>query len=603
MSSRPFHHNQDWPLTQALTRAFSEKIGGPSDTAALLALGGAALSAVPGVASFVPPEAAALAGAAGAAWLSGRLLTDWKDHFLMKSSINLPSSKPPMPPFEKAGLCLGYTTDKGEPLFIPDESLFRHMWIVGMSGVGKTVAGSLLMSQQIQRGGGVLFVDGKLDADNILSLYQFCAWAGRGHEFFVLNPGDPSTSNTYNPILSGDPDEVSARLLSLIPSTEGNAGSDFYKQSANQALTIIIGACQRSGMAYNFYDLAVILNNEKAMQELQNKLNKAAPNSDEAKNLKLFLDQYRVPQDPRNPLSGGLDMKRIKETLGGMAGRLFQFGTGSFGEILNDYNPEVKLYEAIRDGKIIYAALPTMGKDIAANNFGKMLLGDFRTAVSWLQRNKQDRPITPFLCFFDEAASYVTESWAVIFEQARSAGIFLMPAIQTESGFAAVSDDFSERVIGNTTTRMYFRIGTTKTAETVADLIGTTKRVARTTTESGGASDSRQFVQFSPQKSSSSNDSEGTSEREEEVHLVSPDQLKSMNIGEAVVQYNGKFVYNILIPAVRPSAELVKNIGPLRLNHPRRHPRSGLNFKERLDDFIQIGKKEKRDDKKEDSPV
>lgn len=600
--SRPFHHNDDFAASKTLSRVFSEKIGGPADTAALLTISGAALAATPLIDPVISPVAAAIAAIGSSIWLGRRFLKDWEDHFLLKSSIGVASSLPPMKPHEKSGLCLGYTSDKGEPLFIPDESLFRHMWIVGMSGVGKTVCGSLLMAQQIQRGGGVLFVDGKLDADNILSLYQFAVWCGRGHEFYVLNPGDPSTSNTYNPILDGDPDEVAARLLSLIPSTEGNAGSDFYKQSANQALTIIIGACQRSGLAYNFYDLAVILNNEEAMKELQNKLNSRAPSSDEAKNLKLFLDQYRIPQDPRNPLAGGIDMKRIKETLGGMAGRLFQFGTGSFGQILNTYTPEVKIYDAIRDGKIVYAALPTMGKDIAANNFGKMLLGDFRTAVSWLQRNKHDRPRIPFLCFFDEAASYVTESWAVIFEQARSAGIFLMPAIQTESGFAAVSDDFSERVIGNTTTRAYFRIGTTKTAELVADLIGKTSRVSRTTTESGGASDSQQFVQFSPQKSSSSNDSEGLSEREEEVHLVTPDQLKSMNIGEAVVQYNGKLVYNILIPAIRPSAAMCQAIGPLRLNHPRQRMKTGLNLKNRLDEFIQTPRT-KKEEKKESSAV
>lgn len=248
------------------------------------------------------------------------------------------------------------------------------------------------VAQQIQQGGGILFIDYKYDADNAQSLRQFAVQCGRGHEFFVINPYDPSVSNTYSPILDGDPNEVAARLSSLIP-TDGNPGSDFYKQSVNILLTIILEAHKAAGLSYNFHDLAVILNDEKAMQELQNKLNTRAPNSDEAKNLKSFLDQYMRPQN------GELDMKRIRETLGGMAGRLYQFGSGSFGKILNTYTPEVKIYDTFRDSKIVYVALPTMGRDIAARNFAMLLLGDFRTAMSRLQRNQQDQPRIPFACF------------------------------------------------------------------------------------------------------------------------------------------------------------------------------------------------------------
>lgn len=58
-----------------------------------------------------------------------------------------------------------------------------------------------------------------------------------------------------------------------------------------------------------------------------------------------------------------VDIKRMKETFGGLAGRMYLFGTGKFGDVMNTYAPEIDLFEAIRAKKIIYVALPTMGKN------------------------------------------------------------------------------------------------------------------------------------------------------------------------------------------------------------------------------------------------
>ena len=66
----------------------------------------------------------------------------------------------------KDALLLGYAGDTGDPIWIDNEDAMRHLYIRGQSGVGKTVAASLMMFQQIQRGGGLLFMDGKIDADN-----------------------------------------------------------------------------------------------------------------------------------------------------------------------------------------------------------------------------------------------------------------------------------------------------------------------------------------------------------------------------------------------------------------------------------------------------
>ncbi|MCX8016646.1 MAG: type IV secretory system conjugative DNA transfer family protein, partial [Rhodocyclaceae bacterium] len=138
------------------------------------------------------------------------------------------------------GMLLGYTVDSGKPVIVDYENWMRHCFIIGQSGVGKTVLGEWLIFQQIVRGGGVIFVDGKMDEGNLNKIHQMACWAGRRDDLLVINPGKPELSNTYNPILYGDPDEVASRIISLIPSAENNPGADYYRQQATQALTTLI---------------------------------------------------------------------------------------------------------------------------------------------------------------------------------------------------------------------------------------------------------------------------------------------------------------------------------------------------------------------------
>lgn len=555
---------------------YSTRLGGPLDTLALTSIGAGAVLSSP---FFQQP--AMLSGAlafSGAAWLATRYLEEWKRTPILPSKLNLRSDVSPMDPKTgQQGLLLGYTTDEGRPVWVDYDNLMRHVFIIGQSGVGKTVAASLLMCQHIQNGGGLLFIDGKVDASNIQQIYQFCAWAGREKDFRVINPDDPENSNTYNPLCDGDPDEKAARLLSLIPGTEGSPGADHYKQEANQGLTTLFMALNKSGLAHHMMDISVLLMNAEALEELKRKLEATAPGSKESLNYNLFLDKFRHPaNDPRNPNAGGIDMKKLKDTFGGIGGRLFQFGTGKFGEIMNTYDPDVRLYEAIRKNQIVYVALPTMGKDIAAENFGKVVIGDLRTAVAWLQKLPvPERPWPPFMCFCDEAGSYVGRSWPRLFEQARSAQIFMMPAVQTMANFKAVSDELSEMVKGNSWTKIYFKIGTDESAKEAAEEIGMTRGITRTIAAGASKSVSAQTIKPDPIANAGDGSNLSETEKEEEIYKVSPDDLKKLDKGEVVMTYGGDMLYNLRVPFVGIDKPMQARLGDVKLN--RRRP--NLNIK------------------------
>jgi hypothetical protein len=559
--------------------------------------------------------------------------------FVLPTSCKVESSDPMQYPEGTSKLLLGYTTDDGTPVEISDDDLCRHGLIEGQTGMGKSVFGKTLMFQQIQRGGGLLFVDGKLDSDNIQDIYEYAVYCGRGKDFLVVNPGQPAKSNTYNPILYGDADEIAARIISLIPSTNASAGADYYKQTSNLALVVFISALQEEspetiarwieqakkdntpleylnsnrvkGRAFNFLDLALLTMNEGVINNLMQTVVQASPDSMARKNLSIFLEQYAKDQNLDGTITKlNIDLKRLKEMLGGIGARMQQFGSGNFGQVLNSYSPEVKMYEAIRDNKIVYVALPTMGKDVAAQNLGKMVIADLRTSISWLQTNKQDRPKIPFLAFMDEMSSYSTETLAVMFEQARSARVALLPAIQTDSGLTNISLDFAERIMANTELKIFFRLSSQDTALKASELIGETTRVTKSTSEGSGSSASAQALQIGPNKSISDSESYATGQREMVEPLIHQDVIKALNPGECIILRSPR-MWNIKVPMIEFSDEIKKAIGPIRINHNREYSKRNETFDamKDVDDYILQAQrarvrpsKEKGKDKEKQAP-
>ncbi len=568
--------------------------GGFRDNASLLSIAMGGLAANPLIAGNVGGTLSSglglAAAAAGASWVADRVYNEISPA-VFDSELRINSDEPPEPdPWDSnpkwagPGVSLGYCADTGKPVIVPWEKWMRHAFVIGQSGVGKTVMGEWIMKQQIDAGGGLLWIDGKLDTDNLTSLRNMCAYAGREADLLVINPGNPAMSNSYSPILSGDADEVSSRVLSLMPSAQNNPGADYYRQSANQAVTTIIGAIQKTGRAYNFIDLTILLQNQRALAWLESIVPEA---SDERKQLSIFLEQFKTANKDGVV---NIDMKKVKDIFGGVSGRLFQFGSGNFGKVTNTYTPEVDLFDAIKNNKIVYVMLPTMGKQEAASNFGKMVVGDFRTAISWTQALPKDqRPWPPFLGFFDEAGSYLTDAFSRMFEQSRSAHLVMLPAVQTMANLESISDELREMVIGNTWNKMFFKIGTGDTGEQVADLIGKEMQTAYSLSVSDGSG-----RQINPAggnvTGASSSDSFGYSEREEEDYKVTPDNLRELGLGEAIITYGGDKVYHVKIPRVQFSKEFTKSLGPVKLNHARPRYVRGLDLFKDIDKWLSGGK-------------
>jgi intracellular multiplication protein IcmO len=516
---------------------------GRKDAWALMGIAAGAASASPWFAGnpYVWP---ALAGpAVGAAWFAHQQAVEWldrtdtqsKENFVLPSDNNFGEFMP-----TKKGIRFGYTQDNGLPLDVADGFMQRHTAIIGQSGVGKTTLGEYLLWQQASRNGGFIFIDAKLDAATRDKLAYMMKILGREDDFYVLNVDQPHNSHTYNPILRGDSDEVASRLLNLLPSAENSPGADFYRQQANYALTVLTGALKSAKRRYNFSDLAILMQSDRALESLLR-----LPIGPEAKmTLEVFLNQFRK----KDKNGTAIDINKVKEQLGGMSGRIAQFAQGKFGQVFNTYTPEIDLTDIVKGNKCLYVMLPTMGKDQAALNLGKMILSDLRTAVYNVQGLRmEDRPNPPFMVFADEMGSYVMSGIARLFEQARSAGICMIPAFQTFANLRAISPDFEDIIIGNTWNKVFFKFASKDSPETAAEIIGKTKKYVKSLSMSASEGNSAQNLRATPDGSASSSGAIGESWREDEVYRVNPDHLKSMGMGEAVV-ISGARVFHIRTP-------------------------------------------------------
>lgn len=478
------------------------------------------------------------------------------------------------------GICVGYTTDTGEPVFIPYDLISQHISINGSTGTGKSVLAASMMGQQMRNGGGLIFIDGKLSNKELLAIWQLACWAGRELDLLIINAGNPDMSNTYNPILQGDYQEVASRIMMLLPDTSNNGGADHYRSAALSALNVILAAFHRIGLAYSFDDLTNCIMDYDAFKYIEDKLLIEHPDSDETVGWLSLMKSYYT--------KGFFDFNKFQTMLSGLAARLSQFSQGSFGRVMNVYNPEIDFEKAILQNKIIYVMLPTMAKNEQSIALAKIIIADMRTAISHFQRlPKHMLPNPPFMVIPDEAGSYIDQSWGRVFEQSRSSRIFLSPCYQTYANLKPDGlDTLSEIVMGNTLFKIFFKQLSTLSSQQAAEEIGVYKDTTWAVATGDGMSASGDEVNTSPIQNQGTNRSLNFTQRDEEVYHIKSEQFKYIPIGDCIFYYGGTHLYHLRVPLsiLTPKAE--SEFGPVQFNHYYMDEVKGLDLRQVVRDSV-----------------
>lgn len=167
--------------------------------------------------------------------------------------------------------------------------------------------------------------------------------------------------------------------------------------------------------------------------------------------------------------------------------------------------------------------------------------------------------------------------------------MIMLPAVQTLANIKAVSDELSEMVVGNTWTKIFFKLGTQETAEEASNLIGMEKVAAKSLSYSSNQSSSASYLKTTPDSNKGDGGGISYSEREDEDYRVSPDDLKSLGKGECIVTYGGDAIYNIRVPMMKLTAAATAELGEPKINRKRPAFVKGADFLKNADRYISKG--------------
>lgn len=215
----------------------------------------------------------------------------------------------------------------------------RHEFLIGKSGQGKTEAILSRIAQQMSRGDGLLFADPKPTKKTTQAIYNLALSYGREQNFRLLDIHNPDMSHTANFMLEGSADEATSTISSIFGSGPSeNDSSEHFRQQLLSAVSNRIGCIKKMGKAYNPMDLYILLTNPNAMQWLIHN----TPQSQELMAPTIEVDSYIVTKRDRREFN----QMRLQEQVGGGATRLFSYGTGKLGQMMNTYSPQFNMHDA-----------------------------------------------------------------------------------------------------------------------------------------------------------------------------------------------------------------------------------------------------------------
>ncbi len=466
-------------------------------------------------------------------------------------------------------------------LFLTNEAMTRHCLGIAATGGGKSNFLNLILKQQMMRGGGVIHIDGKNNKDAIREFLALAKQHHRWHDVRIINIDDASLSNTYNPLMRGDAEEITTRIMLLI----GAGGKDsFFRSQASKAVGAIIGLMRAIDKPFNFSDLNAIFSSEGALRWL---LREGPKGTEEYNKFKIFFDQLlEVDKRTGAPV---INAKTFQHTFGDLTGKIAAYDRGAAGQVLNAYNPEVDLLKAIKQNMLVYIALPTLSKAEVATDFAKILLSDLRTAVGQLQNIPPiERPNPTFLVLMDEFSSYAMPTLAPLFEQARSANVCLFPFIQTVSSLSdkerGLSPDFAQKVIGNTWNKISFVLKDPESSKQMSEIAGQELKefVSQSYSENIGFASGDQDASMLRTTNRGRGYSKST--RVEYDAIARPEDFSNLKVGEGIfIGQHG--VFKLKIPRV-----ILKQDGG-EIDFPRFHmpPVTGLGVHEKYHQFSLTG--------------
>ena len=322
----------------------------------------------------------------------------------------------------------------GEPMPLLQADRRRHVYIIGMTGTGKTGLLLNMMHADLLAGAGFCFLDPHGDASqHVASL----APKERRHDVIYLDPSDATHTFAYNP-LSGIPEAERATAAANIVSAFKNIWADSW----GPRLEYILG-----------HSLRLLLDSrDQTLLGLPRLLIDAE-----------FRDRLlRGCQDPVvrsywQTEYAAYDTRLRNEAIAPIQNKIGAFLANPFiRSILCQNSSTLKIADVMNTGKVLIVNLAkgNLGTE-PAHLLGALLITACSQAAE-ARRHMPEHKRRDFTLYVDEFQNFATDSFASILSEARKWRLSLVAANQTIS---QLPDALQHAVFGNAGTLIAFRVG------------------------------------------------------------------------------------------------------------------------------------------------
>lgn len=339
------------------------------------------------------------------------------------------------------GLLLGYNIFRGvkKPirLAVPDRQ--RHMYVVGQTGVGKSVFLENLALQDMLNGEGFCFIDPHGDtAEKLLAMVP----RERTEDVIYFCPADmdyPMGLNLFEHEMPEQRDFLIQEAINMLyklydPQHQGIIGPRYEHWFRNAALTVM-----SNPEGGTFIDIPKVFTDNKYAKDL----------------LKHVTDQTVL--DFWNKEMASTSDYHKSEVLGWFVSKFGAFlSNAMMRNIIGQTKSAFNLREIMDNKKILIVNL-SKGKtgDLNSKLLGMIFVMQFQ-AAAMSRANIPENDRVDFCLYVDEFQNFSTESFATIMSEARKYHLNLIVANQFTT---QLSDEIRDAVFGNMGTIVSFRIG------------------------------------------------------------------------------------------------------------------------------------------------
>ena len=385
--------------------------------------------------------------------------------FHLPDQTNVPSTQVERQQFKEVdgpsqimdrGLLLGYNVYRGrkKAIRLSDKDRARHLYVMGATGMGKSVFLENLALQDMMSGKGFAFIDPHGDSaekllamvpkervDDVVYFDPADMDNPMGMNLFEIDPNDPDPERTQDYIIS----ETLNMLRSLYdPNNQGIVGPRMFNIVRNAALLLMADPAGGT-----FMDVPkVLVDPEFAKPKIKYLKNQRA--------IDFWTKEW--PNSQRSNDAG--------EVTSWVVSKWADFENTMMTNILGQVHSSLNIREIMDSGKILLVNL-SKGRlgEMPAKLLGMVFVMKFQAAAMSRANIPEDQR-RPFCLFVDEFQNFATDSFESILSEARKYKLSLTVANQF---ITQLTDKIRGAIMGNTGSFIIGRVGS-EDAENIVKL-------------------------------------------------------------------------------------------------------------------------------------